>query len=393
MPATRAGRPAAKSRPMAMPGRVITLGRIWCSRSTAKSTIERAAEHEPGGQERPGGVTATTATNSSAVTSSTSGYCTEIGALQRGALAAQDHPADHRDVLEPAQLALAAAARRRRRHHRLAARQPVDAHVEEAADHQAEKAGDDDGEHRPGDHRWASRTGSGLRPDVSPSVTVPSRPSTYGTPVGLSGTPASARWATRSSHDAGGVPSPRRRRPPRRVSSSISSRARNCRRPDLGRCAASTPCRSRRASRSTTCAPRRGRRPWPGSRRPSSAAIQGRWASGWPARTGAPPRDSRSATSSGRRRCRGGTASDPGRRPGPSRGAGGLVGASGPAGVAFAQENGPQPRCHVEVRIERRRHVEERIQEREPWRLPTPTAARRRSGSPHASNRGRRRGR
>ena len=49
----------------------------------AKSTTRAHPNSSRAASSVPIGVTATVATNSSPVTSSTSGYCTEIGALQR----------------------------------------------------------------------------------------------------------------------------------------------------------------------------------------------------------------------------------------------------------------------------------------------------------------------
>ena len=66
-----------------MPGRVMTLGRSWCSRSMAKSTTIAQTKISRAASSGPTGVTATVTAKSRPVTSSTSGYCTEIGARQR----------------------------------------------------------------------------------------------------------------------------------------------------------------------------------------------------------------------------------------------------------------------------------------------------------------------
>ena len=111
--------------------------------------------------------------------------------------------------------------------------------VEEAADHQAEQAGD-------GQCARTRRSSMGLQSTAAATAasrrrasTRPSRPSAYGTPAGSAGTPGRAPAATTPASVAGARPSRGRGlRDPRRQQVDLVERA-QLRQPDLGRCARS----------------------------------------------------------------------------------------------------------------------------------------------------------
>src|SRR6185436_15829014 len=122
---------------------------------------------------------------------------------------AQRKPAENRDVLVPRQLAAALRARRRGPDDRLPQRQPVDAHVQEAADDGADSGGKRDAEgggkcvdHHEGGGCDAGSVGSGLSGDALARRTWPFW-SSYGAPAGSMGTPRRMRPRTSTAQSAG----------------------------------------------------------------------------------------------------------------------------------------------------------------------------------------------
>ena len=358
-PASPAARRRRRARPTAMPGSVIDVGQdlvLEVDARTARSARTRTAAAPPAAA-RPASTPAT-ATNSAAVTSSTSGYCIEIGALQRAHRPREHQPAHDRDVLEPAQLAAAAAAARRRPHHRRAARQPVDAR-------------------RSGSCRRPGRTGRRRTSGQVAGVMARRRKrrqrrqrrrrrrarrarrasSSYGTPVGIdrdagqqrrrARAPATSRRAGRSRHARDARRRARRgRRAPRAAAGGTRRPGASSRR----RRSRAARVHSVRARLAIAALGQRQR----GQRLSHSARRAARLAALELRRGGLGV--VLAATSSGRSRCRGGTASASGRGVEPlleqlQR----LVGPPGPARVAFAQEDRAEASRHVEMRIERGR--------------------------------------
>ncbi len=142
-----------------------------------------------------------------------------------------------RDVLVPRQLARAVRARRRRPHHRLAERQPIDDHVQEAADDGAERARRRSARSAaagPRSCRWprVARAGSSGSGHERGRIRQP-HASFRGQLVrrhrsDRSGCRAARRPAPAPSTRSAACPCAARKSSTARCSASISSRARNC---------------------------------------------------------------------------------------------------------------------------------------------------------------------
>ena len=215
------------------------------------------------------------------VIASTIGYCSEMARLAARAPAAEHHPADHRDVLEPAQLRAAAAAGRRRPHHRRAARQPVDARRSGTSRRSGRTDRRRTARRSLASWRWPRISAAAPAATLAPSTTAPSWHEVVGHARRVHRERGQHAGAHRSGHDEACRPA-RCRESRRAVSASRSSSARKLLQAEF----------AARRIHSTSAlgselGPQRARRPhdrppWSASRPPSSATTRARRATGWP---------------------------------------------------------------------------------------------------------------
>ena len=311
-----------------------------------------------------------------------------------------DEPAHHRDVVVPAQRALARRAMRGRERDRQVARQPVDADVEEAADEQPQHA-EQHGRSTSGVIGWPSRAadrlcgsiGSGQSGDCRPTST---RPEVMSIDVRASrrvdGHVVSKPGCNSSSHDQGAVTPASARAGDERGAARRSGRAH--------RAGSSRRCASRR--RPFVVGRLRQRAPQQPRRLPVAALGQ---------RDGRerlhPPRRARYRGAlregvGGLRVVAGPPVVDEAdvlevlpaigrRRDALLEQAHGEIGPARSTRWRFRQEDGAEAIGDDEARIQRRREVEERIQVLERARTRRPAAGSRRNAARRASSTGRRR--
>ncbi len=196
-----AGSRALKARPTTMPGRVMTFGSRWCSRSMAKRATSSGREHQTRHQddveaedERVGEVDRHRYELDDRVAHRDAGPAL-------AALATENQVAEHRNVVRPAQHVSAVRAARPRAHDRFTARQAVNAHVQEAPDREAEDRQSDEREGRVGHEGGCRCCGNGDRLELLESETRPvAGSSSNGVPTGSSGIPRRTRRRTSASH-------------------------------------------------------------------------------------------------------------------------------------------------------------------------------------------------
>ena len=312
----------------------------------------------------------------------------------RPASTEEHRPAQDGDVLVPGLIcAPARGAARRGPDHRQVARQPIDAHVEEAADDEADERDEEI------IHAHCTRGGwVDLRADrqrvkgrAGASVTAPLvASSAYGTPPGSSGAPTACGRGRARPRTPGTRPFwPCSGRHGRQLVDGVERV--ELRQPKRRRCCEATRCRPTRGAIARARASCGGRRPARASRPPATAATRARPECRRPSGTTSRRCGSRPATSSGRTRCPAGSAT---RRVRPEpllEERNRLVGAPGPARIAFREKDRAEPVRDDEPGVERRGDVEQRVQPGRSSGPTMPSAACRRSTARRGSSRCRRR--